>query len=130
MTRTRYIPEQEKLERRFGRDDPDFKKAGFDAPANADEETPWEFLSVDNFLEQVLDEDRDYFTTAELVALAKGTGTYNTVLRDTLEGHGLTLRAPDRERNFATFGTNQHDRWINSGTCGGGGGGSIIGMAS
>lgn len=131
MARTRFVPEYEKPERRYGKDDPDFKTAGFDTSANDDADTDWEFQSVENFVEQVTDEDRDYFTTAELVALAQGTGIFNTVLRHTLEGYGLKLRAPDRERNFATFGTNQHDRW----TCeearrmnGGGGGGAIMGM--
>lgn len=132
MARTRYIPEQEKRERRFGRDDEDFKTEGFDEPVpSSDNETPWEFLSVENFIEQLLDEERDWFTTGELVALAQGTGKFNTMLRLQLEELGLSLRAPGREKNFATFGTNQHDRFLTPEAkqmSGGGGGNSILGM--
>lgn len=131
MARTRYVPEQEKRERRFGRDDEDFKTAGFDATTKRDEDTPWEFQSIENFVEQLLDEDRDWFTTAELVGLASGTGGNNRALRIELESLGLKLRGPNRERDFATFGTNQHDRWKNEEARrinGGGGGNSIMGM--
>ena len=87
---------------------------------------------MERFVEFLLEEDRVTFTTAELVQLARCTGVYNSTLRFMLEEYGLTLQGPVRERNFATFGTNQHDRWTNSEARrmnGGGGGDSIIGFA-
>jgi len=130
VARTRYIPEIEKPEPRYGKGDKDFKSVGFDdhRPATK-EEVPWEFQSIGNFVEQMDEEERDHFTTAELVQLSANLGVYNKTVRGILEGHGLRLVGPVRERSFATFGTNQHDRWVNSGTHGGGGGDSIMGIA-
>lgn len=128
MARTRYVPEAEKREPRYGKGDEDFRHAGNDELPSDDSEA-WEFESIANFCEHLADEERTTFTTPELVALATRTGTYNTTLRMVLESKGLTLVGIVRERSFATFGTNQHDRWINSGTHGGGGGDSITGFA-
>lgn len=131
MARTRYIPETDKPEPRYGKGDADFNRAGFEV-VRPDESEAWEFASIENFVEFLMDDDRTTFTTAELVALVARTGIYNTTLRHMLEDYGLTLVGPVRERNFATFGTNQHNRWTNSEARrmnGGGGGDSIIGIA-
>ena len=130
MARTRWVPEQEKPEPRYGKGDRDARDEGdsFEEPVG---ETPWEFLSVANFLEQLAEEERAWYTTAELVGLAAGTGTNNRTLHVLLEGHGFILRGQKSERAVRTFGDNPHDRW----TCaealrmnGGGGGSAIIGM--
>lgn len=130
MSRTRFQPDREKPERRYGRDDPD-QSIPIDRHV-VDEFTP-EYESVEDFVQYAMDCERDTFTTQELVTLANETGIHNTTLRETLENYGLKLVGRKPEREFATFGTNQHDRW----TCeealrmnGGGGGNSIIGMAN
>ena len=133
MARCRYIPEFEKRERRYGRDDADFKKAGFEPERDesAEDETPWEFQSVENFVEDKMDSNCTTFTGVELQKLSTAVGIGYPVVRVTLEGYGLSVATPQRERNFATFGTNQHDRWTNEESrrmSGGGGGGSIMGM--
>lgn len=128
MARTRYVPETEKPEPRYGKGDEDFRHMGNVQPT-PDESNAWEFASVDNFVEFLSDDERITFTTVELVALAARTRIFNTTLRHLLEGKGLELVGRSPERSFATFGTNQHDRWVNSGTHGGGGGDSITGFA-
>lgn len=132
MARCYYIPEREKLEPRFGKGDPDFKYKGEPISDTVDESDGWEFQSVDRFIQFLTEEDRETFTTAELVTLATKLGVYNKTLRFMLEEHGFTLQGPVREKNFATFGTNQHDRFTNPEARrmnGGGGGDSIIGFA-
>ena len=131
MARTRYVPESEKPEPRYGKGDVDFRHAT-NTEVPDDTKTAWEFQSVERFVEFMIEEDRTAFTTAELVALATNTGVYNTTLRIMLEDYGLTLNGRKPERNFATFGTNQHDRFTNSEARqmnGGGGGDSIMGFA-
>ena len=132
MARTSYQPERDKLEPRYGKGDPDFKHVGFgdETPKQA-QEAP-EMASVAEFVSFLEEEERTEYTTAELVELAENTGIYNTTLRHMLTERGFTLKGRTAERSFATFGTNQHDRW----TCeesrrmnGGGGGDSIIGIA-
>jgi hypothetical protein len=131
MARTRFQPEREKPEPRYGKGDEDFRHAvNIETPP--DDSEAWEFASIANFCEHMAEEERITFTTDELVALAARTGVYNTTLRQVLESKGLKLVGRTPERKFATFGTNQHDRW----TCeesrrmnGGGGGDSLIGIA-
>lgn len=131
MARTRYVPESDKPEPRYGKGDEDFRHAGNVQPP-PDESNAWEFESVANFVEFRTEDERTTFTTAELVALAARTGVYNTTLRQLLESKGLKLIGRTPERTFATFGTNQHDRWSNAEARrmnGGGGGDSIMGFA-
>lgn len=129
MARTRFQPERERPEPRYGKGDLD-QSIPVDPRANDDEAMP-EYESVEDFVQYILDCERTSFTTAELVTLAAETGIYNPLLREMLEEYGLKLVGCKPERKFATFGTNQHDRW----TCeesrrmnGGGGGDSLIGM--
>lgn len=131
MARTRFLPETEKPEPRYGKKDADWHTAVVvDVPQ--DDSEGWEFQSVERFVEFLIEEDRDTFTTAELVSLAKVTGIFNTQLRIQLEGFGLRLVPIQGERKFRTFGDNPHDRWTNSEARrmnGGGGGDSIMGIA-
>ena len=130
MTRTRFVPEQEKPERRYGRDDADFKTEGF-APESKDPEVEWEFLSVENFVEDKLDSDATTYTGGELQRLAQTTNTPYPLVKDQLMAYGLTLAAPKAERTFRTFGDNPHNRWLTDDAkrmSGGGGGGAIMGM--
>lgn len=131
MARCRYIPEFEKPERRYGKDDDDFKTAGFDAAPVANDDTPWEYLSVSNFVEDKLDCDCATFTGGELQRLAQTTGIAYPLVRDELFAYGLKLAGYKAERTFRTFGDNPHNRWLTNEAkrmSGGGGGGSIMGM--
>ena len=133
MARTSFQPEREKPERRYGRDDPDFGDTLPATPARKtkqdDSDPEPEFASVEDFIEYVLDCERDFFTTDELVKLAGRTRTPNSALRQQLEGYGLAFHARVPERKFRTFGDNPHNRWIDSGCHGGGGGDQILGFA-
>lgn len=131
MARCRYIPESDKPERRYGKDDDDFKTAGFDNTPVANDDTPWEFLSVSNFVEDKLDCDCTTFTGGELQRLAKATGIAYPLVKDELLSYGLTLAVTTPEKTFRTFGDNPHNRWLTDEAkrmSGGGGGGSIMGM--
>lgn len=132
MARSRFIPEAEKPERRYGRDDEDFHYAGFEPEAKP-QETPWELLSVVNFVEDKLDCDQTTFTGGELQALAQSTGIPYILIKDELQSFGLSLAGMKREPTFRTFGDNPHNRWLTPEArqgAGGGGGGSIMGMCS
>ncbi len=130
MARTRFQPEQERPERRYGRDDPDFKTEGWEDPVE-DLDTPWEYLTVANFVEDKLDCDQTTFNGGELQRLSACTGIPYILVRDELIGYGLSLAGVVKERNFRTFGDNPHDRWLTPEARqmnGGGGGSSIMGM--
>ena len=142
MARTRFVPEAPKLERRYGRDDDDFKTAGFDHSRTEDEdedddepkakEVPWEMLSVANFVEDKLDNDCDTFTGGELQQLAAALKVAYPLVKDQLISYGLSLACVKAERTFRTFGDNPHNRWMTEDAkrmSGGGGGSSIMGMA-
>lgn len=133
MARSRFIPEAEKPERRYGRDDEDFRYAGFEPEPTGKEEIPWELQSVANFVEDKMDCDQTTFTGGELQALAANTGIPYILIKDEIQSFGLSLAGMKREPTFRTFGDNPHDRWTNEEARrmnGGGGGGSIMGMAS
>ena len=131
MARTRYVPETEKAERRYGKDDDDFKTAGFDEGPTVSDDEAWEFQSVANFVEDKLDCECATFTGGELQRLAKTTGIAYPLVRDELFSYGLKLAGYQAEKTFRTFGDNPHNRWLTDEAkrmSGGGGGGSIMGM--
>ena len=133
MARSRFIPETEKPERRYGRDDEDFRTTGFDPEPTGKEEIPWELQSVANFVEDKMDCDQTTFTGGELQALAANTGIPYILIKDELTSFGLSLAGMKREPTFRTFGDNPHNRWLTPEArqgAGGGGGGSIMGMCS
>jgi len=131
MARTSYVPEKEKPEPRFGKGDADFRHMeNPELPPELEEEP--EFASVEDFVQFMMDSDRDTFTTSELVKLHLYTGIYNTTLRIMLEGYGLNLKGVTPQRDVRTFSSNPHDRWYGPGsspTHGGGGGDQITGIA-
>ena len=132
MARSRFIPETEKPERRYGRDDEDFRYAGFE-PEPTGNEIPWELQSVANFVEDKMDCNQTTFNGGELQTLAANTGIPYILIKDELQSFGLVLAGMKREPTFRTFGDNPHDRWTNEEARrmnGGGGGGSIMGMCS
>jgi len=138
MLRTRFIPHdqdredqkaEEKAERRALRkldlgDEIDPSQVRFEG---LDPNDP-EFESVEVFAEDLLDDDKVEFDHRELQCLNARTGLQVGVIRRTLEGYGFKLKVRGREKPFAGFSRNPHDRWIVCPSFGGGGGSSIMGM--
>ena len=91
-----------------------------------------EYESATEFAEFLADDDRTTFTHADLACLNARTGIRTADLRAALEEYGFTQERRRVERETRGFSANSHDRWHGKGSCpthGGGGGGSIIGMA-
>ncbi len=91
-----------------------------------------EYESVDEFAEFLADDDRTTFTHADLACLNARTNIRTADLKKALEEYGLTQARRRVEREVRGFSANSHDRWHGKGSCpthGGGGGGSIVGMA-
>jgi len=64
-----------------------------------------EYESVETFVQECLDDDRDYFTTADMQALNRATQKRLQVVRVELEGYGLKFvprKPPKRVRGFQT----------------------------
>lgn len=89
----------------------------------------YEFTDVDTFAEYLLDDERTEFTHHEMACVNTRTGIPVGQIRQTLESYGFSLKRREREQNFRGFKSNPHDRWSAYPSHGGGGGGSIVGMA-
>ena len=97
-----------------------------------------EFSSLEDFVDELENEERTEFTGQELQKLTKGiwqatgdTFFYQDV-RDALLDMGFTLRERPISRRVRTFSTNNHDRWYGRGSCkthGGSGSDQISGFA-
>lgn len=76
-----------------------------------------EHESIEAFVQFCLDDERTYFTTADLQALNRATHTRLQDVRSALEGYGLAFvpRAPERAVRGFTTGSN--DRWYGPGSC-------------
>jgi len=140
MARTSYIPydqdredqkAEEKAERRAMKTDK--------TPVRLDEQDPRfgrldpnddEFTSPDDFAEYLYDEDRSTYTCHELQCVwSRANGLRIQQIRSTLSGYGLELEQRPKERNVRGFTANSHNRFAGNPMSGGGGGGSLIGMA-
>lgn len=89
-----------------------------------------EYTSTDVFAEHLADDDRETYTCQELQCLwSRAGGLRLQEIRAALSEYGLTLAGRPRERSFRGFSANSHNRYEGNPMCGGGGGGSIIGMA-
>ena len=75
-----------------------------------------EYLSVEAFVEFCMDDERETFTHVELGDLAYATRTSRCVVRQSLEGYGLTLEQRRPEKRVRGFGTSSHDRWYGPGS--------------
>lgn len=134
MARYGYIPEKQPQERRFGRDDPGFQEDFTPDPERkACPDGPW-MHSVEEFVQDKLDNDEDYFTGAELQALSGNVRLASHVVRAKLEGFGLKVQVhQSKTETFRTFGDNPHNRWTGSEQArmsGGSGGSNIMGFVS
>lgn len=93
---------------------------------------PPEYESIETFVEECADDERDHFTTSDLQMLNTATQKRLQDIRAALEGYGLRFvpRAP--ERRVRGFTANPHDRWYGPGadrTFGGSGQDQINGFA-
>jgi len=129
--RNRYIPEQAKPERRYGKDDCDFHYAGFDCPPAQPEDLP-EYQSLEAFLEDKFDEEISTFTGGELQRLARSIGQHHQIVLKHLESFGLKLTSNPKEKQCRTFGDNPHNLWTSAEArmmSGGSGGAQIMGYS-
>ena len=76
-----------------------------------------EYESVEAFVEFCLDDDRDFFTTADMQALNVATQTRLQDIRRALEGYGLRFVPREPERSVRGFQTSSNDRWFGPGSC-------------
>lgn len=88
-----------------------------------------EFESVIEFAEFLSDNDEIEFDHRHLLCLNVRTRLPVHEIRSTLEGYGFALKTRGKERTVRGFSANPHDRWSAYPSHGGGGGGSIVGMA-
>ena len=93
---------------------------------------PPEYESIETFVEECLDDERDFFTTADMQALNAATQTRLQDVRKALEGYGLRFVPREPKRRVRGFSDNPHDRWHGPGsdrTFGGSGQDQINGWA-
>jgi len=137
MARIRYVPydqdredqkAEEKAERRASRNDSDGWVPPDPSFGRLDPNDP-EFESVDEFAQWLYDDDREEFTHQELACLNARLGLRTQVIRAELEGYGLMLKRRSIKREVRGFTANPNTRWAGNPMAGGGGGGSICGMA-
>lgn len=83
-----------------------------------------EYMSLDAFVEYLMDEERETFTAEDLSCLSEGTGRHNSLLRRDLEAWGLTLARRGHVTKVRGFTTSSNDRWYGPGSspCHGGSG--------
>jgi hypothetical protein len=103
-----------------------------DLDAIAELATEPEYKSVEIFVQFCMDDDREQFRHVELRALALNTRTSGSVVREQLEGYGLTLAVREVPKKTRGFSSNSHDRWYGPGSSnshGGSGNDQIQGFA-
>jgi len=91
-----------------------------------------EYESVETFVQECLDDERDYFTTADMQALNAATQMRLQDVRKALEGYGLRFVPRQPQKRVRGFNSNPHDRWYGPGadrTYGGSGWEQINGFA-
>lgn len=87
----------------------------------------WEMESIENFVEQLLDEERETYTRAELLELSESLGLQPLQVVCSLEAFDLKPAAYQAEKKFRTYSDNPHNLWSSPGmNCGGGSGGDAI----
>lgn len=93
----------------------------------AKKNTKWEMQSIENFVEQLVDEDRTTYSRAELLELAESLKLQTPQVVYQLETYGLKVEAFKPERNVRTYSDNPHNLWSHPDMqCGGGSGGDAI----
>jgi hypothetical protein len=75
-----------------------------------------EYSSIEDFVQFMLDDERDTYTHEELGALNFRTRTPVNAIRKELEGYGLTLANRPNEKKVRGFNSNSNDRWYGPGS--------------
>jgi len=91
-----------------------------------------EYESVEAFVEDCFDDERDHFTTGDMQALNAATRMRLSDVRKALEGYGLLFVPRKPQKRVRGFTSNPHDRWYGKGsdrTYGGSGWEQISGFA-
>lgn len=88
-----------------------------------------EYRSIEDFVEFKMEDDDPEFTHYDLACLNVRIGMARHLIRQVLVGYGLKFKLREKPREVRGFSSNPHNRWAGNPMCGGGGGGSIIGMA-
>jgi len=91
-----------------------------------------EHRTIENFVQHCIDDERDYFTTADMQAINCATRIRLQRVREALEGYGLRFVPREVPRAVRGFSSNPHDRWYGPGadrTYGGSGWEQINGFA-
>jgi hypothetical protein len=73
-------------------------------------ETP-EYASIEDFVQEMLDDNRKTFTGTALQALSAVYGVSIHVIRKELEAWGLTLAAAPKVKEVRGFTFNPHNLW-------------------
>jgi len=112
----------EKYKAKPGDEDLDMCDSCGDSPAESmrmsesvDMEDP-EFASVEDFVQFLLDDERDTYTHEELGALNFRTRMPIGAIRKELESYGLKLATREPEKQVRGFSSNSHDRWFGKGS--------------
>lgn len=136
MARWKYIPHDEVREQER-EDDKAARKAAFNDPIDDTPEDPKfgrlnpeddEFESVTALAEYLYDDDRETYTRFELQCVWFRTGLRIQQIRAELAEYGLTLERRPMERVVRGFSDSPYTLYAGNPMCGGGGGGSIIGV--
>lgn len=90
----------------------------------------WEMQSIENFVEQLLEEERETCTRQEIIELSESLNLQTPQVVYALEGFGIKAAMISPEKKFRTYSDNPHNLWSSPGmNCGGGSGGnSIMGL--
>lgn len=75
-----------------------------------------EFESIETFVQECMDDDRDTFTHEDLGELAYRLQRSRSKVRADLEGYGLKLAERAPEKRVRGFTANPHDRWYGPGS--------------
>lgn len=96
----------------------------------AKKSTKWEMQSIENFVEQLADEERNTYSRAELLELAETLNLQTPQVVYQLECKGMKPEAYRAEREVRTYSDNPNNLWQHPDMQGGGGSGgnSIMGF--
>lgn len=75
-----------------------------------------EYESVETFVEECLDDERDHFTTADMQALNTATRMRLQDIRKALEGYGLRFVPREPEKRVRGVTTGSNDRFYGPGS--------------
>jgi len=78
--------------------------------------TPWEYKTLDNFVEFLADDARTTVEFCELETVSRQTRTSISKLRRFLSELGITMNPRPKARAVRGFTTSSNDRWFGPGS--------------